>query len=43
VENTDRKYIEKYRRQREKIKALLKTVDEKKNCFFKQEENIQEC
>lgn len=42
MEKTDKKYIEKYRRQREKIKALLKSVDEKKDCFFKQE-NLQEC
>jgi hypothetical protein len=34
-------YTEKYRRQREKMRALLEVIDDQKNEFFRKEEEKQ--
>ena len=37
---TNANYVEKYRRQREKIHALLERIDEKRDLIFKEQNKV---
>ncbi|MDT0689380.1 hypothetical protein RM549_06255 [Salegentibacter sp. F188] len=41
ADTTNLSYVEKYRRQRKKMRALLEIIDDQKNEFFRKEKEKQ--